>query len=249
MVIPPGTDLNQFRPAREGESFPFYEKLAPFIGDPDKPLILALSRPDERKNISTLVEAYGESPELQRAANLLIVAGNRDDIRDLNSGARRVLTDLLLLVDAYDLYGKVAIPKHHKPEDVPDVYRMAAASKGVFINPALIEPFGLTLLEAAACGLPIVATENGGPVDIIANCENGSLVDPLDKEAITEALLDVLRDPASLVRGVSERIKGGQGTLHLAVTCRALPANTGVAAERATVPEDSPVSAQRHALP
>jgi sucrose-phosphate synthase len=208
VVIPPGTDLNQFRPAREGESFPFCEKLVPFIGDPDKPLILALSRPDERKNISTLVEAYGESTELQRAANLLIVAGNRDDIRDLNSGARGVLTDLLLLVDAYNLYGKVAIPKHHKPEDVPDVYRMAAASKGVFINPALIEPFGLTLLEAAACGLPIVATENGGPVDIVANCENGSLVDPLDKEAITQALLDVLRDPARWSEASANGLKG-----------------------------------------
>mgnify|MGYP000069541195 CR=1 FL=1 len=48
-----------------------------------------------------------------------------------------------------------------------------AANGGVFINPALTEPFGLTLLEAAASGLPVVATENGGPVDIIANCKNG----------------------------------------------------------------------------
>jgi glycosyltransferase involved in cell wall biosynthesis len=61
---------------------------------------------------------------------------------------------------------------------VPEIYRLVAASRGVFINPALTEPFGLTLLEAAASGLPIVATENGGPVDIIANCRNGRLVDP-----------------------------------------------------------------------
>jgi sucrose-phosphate synthase len=38
--------------------------------------------------------------------------------------------------------------------------------QGVFINPALVEPFGLTLIEAAAHGLPMVATKNGGPVDI-----------------------------------------------------------------------------------
>jgi hypothetical protein len=36
----------------------------------------------------------------------------------------------------------------------------------VFINPALVEPFGLTLIEAAAHGLPVVATANGGPVGI-----------------------------------------------------------------------------------
>jgi hypothetical protein len=64
----------------------------------------------------------------------------------------------------------------------------------VFINPALTEPFGLTLLEAAASGLPLVATENGGPVDIIANCDNGILVDPLDAEAIAAALLRLLTD-------------------------------------------------------
>ena len=207
-VIPPGTDMQQFRPASKGETREFASQLRPFLRNPDKPLILALSRPDERKNISTLVEAFGESPALQEAANLLIVAGNRDDIRDLNSGARRVLTDLLLLVDAYGLHGKVALPKHHKPDEVPGIYRLAAASKGVFINPALIEPFGLTLLEAAACGLPVVATENGGPVDIIANCENGKLVDPLDKEAISEALLDLLGDRAAWSEASENGLQG-----------------------------------------
>ncbi len=63
------------------------------------------------------------------------------------------------------------------------------APAGVFVNPALTEPFGLTLLEAAATGLPLVATENGGPVDIIGNCGNGLLVDPLDRQAIAAALL------------------------------------------------------------
>ena len=156
-----------------------------FLADPAKPLILALSRPDERKNILTLIEAYGESSALQQTANLLIVAGSRDDIRDMDSGAEAVLTSILILIDSYDLYGRVAIPKHHRADEVPEIYRLAAARGGVFINPALTEPFGLTLLEAAASSLPVVATENGGPVDIIANCKNGELVDPLDKEAIT----------------------------------------------------------------
>jgi len=153
-----------------------------------------LSRPDERKNILTLLEAYGESPALQQAANLLIVAGSRDDIRDMDSGAEAVLTNILILIDSYDLYGKVAIPKRHRADEVSEIYQLAAARGGVFVNPALTEPFGLTLLEAAASGLPVVATENGGPVDIIANCKNGELVDPLDKEAITVALLKLLRD-------------------------------------------------------
>jgi sucrose-phosphate synthase len=194
-VIPPGTDLEMFFPPREGDPAEDRPPLAPFLRDPAKPIILALSRPDQRKNIITLVEAYGGSTALQEKANLVIVAGSRDDLRDLGENAQAVLTDLLISIDCHDLYGLVAIPKHHTPEEVPLLYRRAAASGGVFINPALTEPFGLTLLEAAASGLPLVATENGGPVDILANCSNGLLVDPLDRGAIAAALLRILDDP------------------------------------------------------
>ncbi|MCF7967558.1 MAG: glycosyltransferase [Methylococcaceae bacterium] len=194
-VIPPGTDLQRFKPPDGSErDSPYVAELARFLKDPDKPMILALSRADERKNIASLIQAYGESSELQNAANLVLVIGNRDDIRDLDTGSRKVMSELLLDIDRYDLYGRVAYPKHHQREDIHVLYRLAAASHGVFINPALTDPFGLTLIEAAASGLPIVATEDGGPQDIVRNCQNGFLVDPLDTEAIGHTLLKVLRD-------------------------------------------------------
>ncbi len=192
-VIPPGVDLEKFSPATGDELHsPIAQDIQRFLRDPNKPLILALLRPDPRKNISTLIEAFGESKDLQVAANLLIVAGNRDNIHELDSTAEEVLTDLLITVDLYDLYGKIAYPKHHSAEEVGLIYRLAACLGGVFINPALTEPFGLTLLEAAASGLPIVATEDGGPIDIIHNCNNGYLVNPLDKADIAEKLLSLL---------------------------------------------------------
>jgi len=194
-VIPPGTELEQFFPPDGSEQgSPIQRELARFLNEPEKPVILALSRPDKRKNLGTLLEVYGESPELQQAANLVIIAGTRDDIREMGSRTQEVLTDLLLAIDQYDLYGQVAYPKYHQLRDVPVLYRLAAASGGVFINPALTEPFGLTLIEAAASGLPIVATEDGGPRDITANCHNGYLVDPLDKPDIEKALLKILSD-------------------------------------------------------
>ncbi|GJS54054.1 probable sucrose-phosphate synthase [Tanacetum coccineum] len=55
--------------------------------------------------------------------------------------------------------------------------QLAAKTKGVFINPAFIEPFGLTLIEAAAYGLPMVATKNGRPVDIQRDHGNSSRSD------------------------------------------------------------------------
>lgn len=194
-VIPPGTDLQRFQPPIGGEwNTETAKKLVSFLRDPFKPMILALSRPDRRKNISGLLEAYGESSELQALANLVIVAGNRDDIREMESDPQQVLTELLLLIDSYNLYGKVAYPRHHDADEVEVFYRLAASSHGVFINPALTEPFGLTLLEAAASGVPVVATEDGGPIDILKHCRNGSLVDPLDSAAMAKTLLKVLSD-------------------------------------------------------
>ena len=208
-VIPPGTDLERFHtPVGNEMNESIAQQLHRFLEDPDKPMILALSRPDERKNIATLIEAYGESTELQAMANLVIVAGNRYDIREMESGARNVLSDILLLIDQFDLYGKVAYPKNHSSDDVPILYRLATASRGVFVNPALTEPFGLTLIEAAASGLPIVATEDGGPQDIIGHCHNGLLIDPLDSEAMSQALLKVLKDRKNWKKLSANGLKG-----------------------------------------
>ena len=98
----------------------------------------------------------------------------------------RSFSRCLRLIDRYDLYGSVAYPKQHSSEDIAEVYRLAAARRGVFVNPALTEPFGLTLIEAAASGLPIVATNDGGPQEIVRICNNGVLIDPLDAEALAE---------------------------------------------------------------
>jgi len=194
MVFPPGVDLERFHPleAEKIKNVPIKLQLDRFLKHPGRPMILAISRPDERKNIAALIHAYGESPELQKLANLIIVAGNRDDIDAMDRGSQQVLTGILKLIDKYDLYGYVAYPKHHKPDDVADLYRLAAYSRGVFVNPAFTEPFGLTIIEAAACGVPVVATQDGGPRDIIGNCKNGLLVDPLDSHDISKALLNVL---------------------------------------------------------
>lgn len=197
-IIPPGIDLQTFYPDAESSfATPFAEQLKTFLQQPDKPAILAVARPDQRKNFDMLVRVYGQSPRLQAVANLILVMGRRDDLRTVAPDQRRVLMDILTLIDVYNLYGKVAYPKTHGPRDIPALYRWAAQHRGVFINPALTEPFGLTVLEAAACGLPVVATNDGGPQDIIGNCQNGLLVDPLDPDAIEHALLRMLTESDS----------------------------------------------------
>ncbi len=205
-VIPPGIGIDKF--------FPYYHdnfqndehkeealfakesiknELDRFFQYPDKPIILTLCRPDKRKNIEGLVRAYGEDQELQAMANLAVFAGIRKDIAQKEDSERNVLTQMLLLMDKFNLYGKMAIPKKHDFEhEVPELYRTVSQKKGVFVNPALTEPFGITLLEALATGLPIVATNDGGPKDIIANCESGILVDPKDIKGIAKAIKEII---------------------------------------------------------
>ncbi|CDY35815.1 BnaC09g37470D [Brassica napus] len=205
--IPPGMEFNHIVP-HDGDMEdpdgneehptsrdpPIWAEIMRFFSNSRKPMILALARPDPKKNITTLVKAFGECRPLRDLANLALIMGNRDGIDEMSSTSSSVLLSVLKLIDKYDLYGQVAYPKHHKQSDVPDIYRLAAKSKGVFINPAFIEPFGLTLIEAAAHGLPMVATKNGGPVDIHRVLDNGLLVDPHDQQSISEALLKLVAD-------------------------------------------------------
>ncbi len=207
-VVPPGIEIGTFYPyydaqfnaSPEGESskqarIALQAELHRFWVEPEKPFILALCRPDQRKNISGLIRAYGQDKTLQAMANLAIFAGIRKNIAVMEENERNVLTEMLLLMDRYDLYGRLAIPKKHDfTFEVPELYRLCGDSRGVFINPALVEPFGLTLIEAASCGVPIVATRNGGPADIIANCENGLLIDPSSCREIAESCKQILAD-------------------------------------------------------
>ncbi|MCF8114385.1 MAG: HAD-IIB family hydrolase, partial [Desulfotignum sp.] len=208
-VIPPGIGIQRFYPfyheiegddpEKEQALFTrasLTRELERFFQHPDKPLILVLCRPDKRKNIQGLLKAFGEDNDLQAMANLAVFAGIRKDISQMPDNERDVLTRMLLLMDKYNLYGKMAIPKKHDFEhEVPELYRIAARKRGVFVNPALTEPFGLTLLEALACGLPVVATHDGGPKDIMNNCRGGLLVDPTDSVHIAQAVRKIIADP------------------------------------------------------
>ena len=212
LVIPPGVDLNRFSPPRRGDSLPaIAHEIDRFLSQPKKPLILALQRPDERKNLATLIGAYARHDALRRRANLALVIGSRDNIAELPKAQRTVLNEMLLLIDRYDLHGSVAYPKSHRPEDVPDLYRLAAMRRGVFVNPALTEPFGLTLIEAAASGLPVVATDDGGPTAIIGACRTGLLVDALDADRMAEALLEVLGNSTTWRRRLRAGVRGAHG--------------------------------------
>ena len=190
-VVPPGVDSSRFFSQKKTsfeETQEVQNLLYPFLRDPTLSPLLAISRAVRRKNIPALVEAYGRSSVLRQKHNLILVLGSREDPRQLEKQQRDVFQQIFELVDKYNLYGHIAYPKKHRRDQIPSIYRWAANSKGLFVNPALTEPFGLTLLEAAACGLPMVATDDGGPRDILSICKNGVLTDVTDLESLQDSI-------------------------------------------------------------
>lgn len=216
-VIPPGVNTELFYPfyrqdmpafkmtlEQEQALYRVNSEIERFLFNPAKPLILSIGRADKRKNFETIIQAFGQDKELQAMANLAIFAGVRKDITQMQPEEQELLTNLLLLLDKYDLYGKMAIPKKNDPNrEVPEIYRVAARKKGAFINATPGENFGLTLVEAAACGLPVVASPTGGPKEILNNCKNGLLVDVENPEAIADALKKIVSD-----QGVWDKYSG-----------------------------------------
>lgn len=79
---------------------------------------------------------------------LMCAQGNRENIDGMAPGSQKILTQVMKLIDSHDLYGSVAYPKKHEQKDISDIYLLPYATRGIFTNVALQEPFGLTVIEA-----------------------------------------------------------------------------------------------------
>ena len=204
-VIPPGVDLGIFDPEARG---PKEDEVRATIRAaherdiaPERralPAVIAWSRLDPKKNHLALVRAFAHSPELKERANLLIVTRGLDDpLRDATEATGQqetVLRDVVSEVEGSDLWGQVSAFNLSGQLALAALYRWGAETGGVFCLPAEYEPFGLTLVEAMAVGLPVVATHNGGPREITDGGRAGLLADPHDPAEIAAKLLQLLSD-------------------------------------------------------
>ncbi len=192
--IPPGVPRRGQPDDGVGPGDPSNALLAGGLRDVGRPIVLAIARPVRKKNLAALVRAYAATPALVERANLVILSGQHDGVH-ASAEERAVIAELERLCAAPALRGRVALPPRHDSADVAALYRRAARG-GVFVNPALHEPFGLTLIEAAAAAVPVVATRNGGSAEIVRTIGHGLLVDPRDEAQVGAACLAVLSDPA-----------------------------------------------------
>jgi sucrose synthase len=144
-----------------------------------KPIIFAMSRLDHVKNISGLVEWYGKNEELQQLANLFLVAGFVDESLSKDKEEIQQIKKTYQHIKTYNLDGKIRwVEKQSYKNFNGELYRYIADKKGIFVQPALFEAFGLTVIEAMTSGLPTFATQNGGPREIIEHGISGFHIDP-----------------------------------------------------------------------
>jgi glycosyltransferase involved in cell wall biosynthesis len=157
----------------------------------DAPYVLYAATLHPRKNLAVLREAM---TDVARAGlpHVLAIAGrpapDRPDSSELIDAAAAELAGAP---------GRIAFLG--EPSDLELAALMAGA--GAFCLPSLYEGFGLTVLEAMACGAPVVVSDRGALPEVVAGA--GLVVEPA-RERIAAALIEVLSDPARAARLGSE---------------------------------------------
>lgn len=161
-----------------------------YLADQSKPIIFSMARLDRVKNITGLVEWYGRNKRLQELVNLVVVAGDHGkEAKDLEEIEEK--KKMCRLIDEYKLEGHIRwISAQMNRVRNGELYRCIADTKGAFVQPALYEAFGLTVIEAMTCGLPMFATVYGGPAEIIVDGVSGYHIDPYQGEKASELLVN-----------------------------------------------------------
>lgn len=229
-IVSPGADAEIF--------FPYYEEERRFknlrdgaidalIGgekmcqargvlvDQGKPLVFTMSRLDRIKNMSGLLRWYAESDRLRSEANLLLVGGRLDTSLSDDDDEKMQIELMHSLMDQYQLDSQVRWYEMQTDKTlVGELYRSVADRRGAFVQPALFEAFGLTVVEAMSCGLPTFATCYGGPLEIIQHGRSGFHIDPNHGSQAATLIANFFADAKSnpdewekFSRGAIERVQ------------------------------------------
>jgi phosphatidylinositol alpha-mannosyltransferase len=177
VVIPNGIDYARF-------ADPALRPPEPF--DDGRPTVLFVGRLERRKGLRYLLEAFARVQAACPEARLLVV------------GAFGKAEKAPYVAQAWALrLRQVRFIGYVPDAELPRYYRAAT----VFCAPSIgMESFGIVLLEAMAAGVPVVATDIPGYNEVVEDGVQGFLVPPENPEALAEALLRLLRDPALRAR-------------------------------------------------
>ncbi|GAB3803643.1 glycosyltransferase family 1 protein [Micromonospora zhanjiangensis] len=187
-IVPSGVNVASFAPTGPAQERP-----------DGRPRVLTVGRLVERKGFQDLIRAMPAVPD----AECVVVGGPPGAELLDDPQARRLLAVAREcgVADRVRLAG--AVPR----QEMARWYRSA----DVLVAAPWYEPFGLTPLEAMACGVPVIGTAVGGLTDTIVDGVTGDLVPPRDPAALGAALHALLADPArraGYATAALERVRG-----------------------------------------
>ncbi|KAE8689153.1 Sucrose synthase [Hibiscus syriacus] len=204
-IVSPGADMNIYFPYTEEKRrlkkfHPDIEELlySPVenaehlcvLKDRNKPILFTMARLDRVKNLTGLVEFYAKNSRLRELVNLVVVGGDRrKESKDIEEKAE--MTKMYELIEKYKLNGQFRwMSSQMNRVRNGELYRYICDTKGAFVQPAIYEAFGLTVVEAMTCGLPTFATCYGGPAEIIVHGKSGFNINPYNSDAAAETLVN-----------------------------------------------------------
>jgi glycosyltransferase involved in cell wall biosynthesis/phosphoheptose isomerase len=196
-VIPCGVDTTHFTPYARGDAA---GQQVPGR-TPGRRRLLLVGRLVERKGIDTAIEALSALPD----AELVVAGGPPVHELDGDPEAQR----LLKVAERAGVLDRVLLTGQLQRAVMPELYRSA----DVVLATPWYEPFGITPLEAAASGRPLVGSAVGGLLDSVVDGETGRLVPARDTVALARAVRELLDDPA-LARRLGDAARARAATLY-----------------------------------
>jgi phosphatidylinositol alpha-1,6-mannosyltransferase len=183
IVLPPGVDTNRFVPLEKQDRSGVRNRLG---FDPDAPLILGMSRLVPRKGFDVLIDASAELAKRWPTLQVAIAGSGRDRSRlERRAKHRGAPIRFLGRVDDADLVPLLGSA---------DVFAMLCRNRWAGLEQ---EGFGIVFLEAAACGVPVVAGRSGGSAEAVVDGQTGIVVEqPQDVAAVVKAIEGLLDDDA-----------------------------------------------------
>lgn len=171
-VIPAGVDIKEFYP-RDDTTF------KQTLGYENSPLILTVARLHPNKGLPNLIQAMKYVVKKVPSAKLVIL------------GKGSLYLPLKNLANHLGIEDSIRF--HTDP--IPNNKMITVYSScDIFVLPSLREPFGRALVEALACGKPAIATNIGGPKDLIIDEKTGYLVQPGDIRQLATRMVALLTD-------------------------------------------------------
>ena len=177
-VVPLGTDPEQFRPGLDTREVRARYRLNGDLW------VLTVARLEPYKGVDTVLKAVAQLRKQNIDVHYLVIGTGKE------KDAYKKLAADLKIADAIRFVGTVP------DADLPALYNTASVYLGISrrADGTRVEGFGISLAEASACGLPVVAGKSGGLAEAVRDGETGFVVEPDAPEGVAEALGRLLSD-------------------------------------------------------